>query len=63
MAFEPFMKWGLNYMGPINPPTHYIGNQYILITTDYTTKKVEVKTLCNNTTNNIVNFFNENIIT
>jgi hypothetical protein len=23
LAFEPFMKWGLDYMGLIKPPTHY----------------------------------------
>lgn len=63
LAFEPFMKWGLDYVGPIKPVARYIGNQYIIVTIDYTTKWIEAKPLHDNTTINITNCFYKNIIT
>jgi hypothetical protein len=40
MAFEPFMKWGLDFMGLVKLTSRYIRNQYIIITIDYITKWV-----------------------
>jgi hypothetical protein len=40
---------------------NYSGNQYILVTTNYAIKRVEVRTLHNNTTTIIMKFLYDNI--
>jgi len=63
MAFEPFMQWGFDFMGLVKLVVRYTGNQYIIVTTDYTTKWVKAKTLRDNTAKRATKFIYEQIIT
>ena len=43
MATRAFAKWGIDFVGPIDPPTMQTYTQYIITTIDYVTKWVEIK--------------------
>ena len=59
---KPFAKWGLDFIGPINLPSsgHH---QYILTATDYYTRWIDAQSLKNCTTEIVMKFLEENIIT
>eukprot|EP00253_Pinus_taeda_P020193 PITA_20193 len=59
VTFEPFEKWGMDFVGPINPPSKQ--KQYIIVCTDYLTKWVETKAIKEATEEKVAEFLRENI--
>jgi hypothetical protein len=57
----PFHTWGLDLIGPINPPSG--GYIWILVATEYFSKWVEAVPLCKATGVAMANFIHEHIIT
>jgi hypothetical protein len=57
VVIEPFEKWALDFVGPINPM--YQRKKYILVYTNYVTKWVEAKDLYSSSEKSIVYFLFE----
>jgi hypothetical protein len=56
----PFSKWGLDFIGPINPPSS-VGHIFILTTTYYFTKWIEVVPLKRAQDEQVIYFLESNI--
>eukprot|EP00253_Pinus_taeda_P030041 PITA_30041 len=59
VTFEPFEKWGIEFVGPINPPSKQ--KTYIIVCTDYLTKWEETKAIKAATKEKVAAFLRENI--
>ena len=60
VTFEPFEKWGMDFVGPINPPSKK--KQYIIVRTDYMKKWEETKAIKVATEEKVAEFLRENIL-
>jgi transposase InsO family protein len=59
---SPFQQWGLDIIGPINPPSSQ-QHKYIVTATDYFTRWSEAAMLRTVNTSQVITFLNWNIIT
>ena len=59
VTFEPFDKWGMEFIGPINPPSKQ--KQQIIMCTDYLTKWVETKAIKATIEEKVAEFLRDNI--
>ena len=63
MGARAFSKWGIDFVGPINPPAHRTKAQYIIVATDYLTKWVEAKATQKNDARTTACFLYEYVFT
>ncbi|KAL3685159.1 hypothetical protein R1sor_003181 [Riccia sorocarpa] len=62
LAARPFQKWGIDFVGPINPPSQRTRHRYILVATDYVTKWAEAASFQHARAATTVQFLHHNII-
>ena len=59
VTFKPFEKWGMDSLGPTNPPLKQ--SSYIIVCTDYLTKWAETKAIKATTKEKVAEYLRENI--
>lgn len=59
MTLESFDKWGMDFTGPIDPPSEQ--KNYIIVCTDYLTKWAETKAVKVGIEEKVVEFLRENV--
>ena len=59
VTFEPFEKWGMDFIRPIEPPSRQ--KKYIIVCIDYLTKWAEAKSIKVATKEKVVEFLRENV--
>ena len=59
VTFKPFDKWGIDFIGPIGPPSRK--KLYIIVCTDYFTKWVETKAIKATKDKKVADFLRENV--
>eukprot|EP00253_Pinus_taeda_P014072 PITA_14072 len=59
VTFEPFEKWDMDFVGPINPPSKQ--KYYIIVCTDYLMKWAETKVIKATIEEKVAEFLRENI--
>jgi len=60
VTFKPFEKWGMDFVGPINPPSKH--RSYIIMCTNYLTKWAETKAIKVVKKERVAEFLRENIL-
>ena len=61
LPVEPFMKWGLDFVGPVKK-TRHTEKRYILVVTNYATKWVEARALRTNSAQETAQFLYESVL-
>ncbi|KAL3675122.1 hypothetical protein R1sor_025070 [Riccia sorocarpa] len=62
LPLAPFEKWGIDFVGPIQPVTRYTRKRYILVATDYATRMVEAEATKKDDAITVAEFFFRNVI-
>ena len=62
VTLQPFDKWAIDFVGPINPPTKKSGARYIITAIDYLTRWAEAQPVKNCSAATAAKFIFDNIL-